>query len=125
MLNRQSLVQIKTRALRQRIWFKTLSRVERGIVDLTIKCVDTVRSSTLAGLISTIVSKMLRLLGGSFMKRAETAGHKIAGELCALGASWGNEACPTWKRDKRFIRFLGVNALNSYWPRNLEERNVA
>ncbi len=113
MLTRQTLAKIKTRSLRQRVWFKTLSRVERAIVDLTIKCVERVRSTVLARTISTIVSKMLEILEERFMMRAERLGQEIAKDLCTLGEGWGNKACSTWKRDKRFIRFQGVNALNT------------
>ena len=106
-------MKIRSRALRTRVWFKALSRVERAIIDLTIKCVEKIRSNILARTISTIVSKLLESLEESFMERAERIGYKIAEKLCTLGERWGNEACSTWKRDKCFVKFLGVNALNT------------
>lgn len=109
----QDLVKIRARALRSRIWFKALSRVERAVVDLTIKCVKNVRSSVLAETISTILDKILHTLEENFVTRAETVGQEIAEKLSAVAKSWGNKACSTWKCDKRFIRFLGVNALNT------------
>lgn len=113
MTTRQDLVRIKSRALRTKTWFRDLSKVERAIVDLTIKCVEKVRSTVLAGTISAIVDKILRSLEEAFMTRAERVGSKIAEMVCALGAKWGSSACSAWKCDKCFIRFLGVNALNS------------
>jgi len=106
-------MKIRSRALRTRVWFNALSRVERAIVDLTIKCVEKVRSNVLARTISTIVGKLLQSLEEGFMTRAERVGCKIAGKLCTLGERWGNRACPTWRRDKCFVKFLGVNALNT------------
>jgi len=110
---KQDLLKIRSRALRTRIWFKAISKVERAIVDLTIKCVEKIRSNILARIISTIVSKLLGSLGEDFMKRAERIGCKIAESLCTLGERWGNKACSTWKCDKCFVKFLGVNALNT------------
>lgn len=106
-------MQIKTRSLRQRVWFNTLSKVERAIVDLTIKCVERVRSNILARTVSTIVKKLLKCLDEGFMTRAEKVGYAIAEKICTLGESWGNETCSTWKYEKSFSRFLGVNALNT------------
>ena len=110
---KQDLVKIRSRSLRTRIWFRALSKVERAIVDLTIKCVEKIRSNILARTISTIVSKLLESLEEGFIKRAERVGCKIAEKLCTLGERWGNKSCSTWKCDKCFIKFLGVNVLNT------------
>jgi hypothetical protein len=110
---KQELMKIRSRALRTRIWFRTLSKVERGIIDLTIKCVEKIRSNVLVRTISTIITKLLESLGESFMERAERTGHKIAASLCSLGERWKNKSCLTWKSDKCFVKFLGVNALNA------------
>ena len=106
-------MKIRSRALRTRVWFKALSRVERAIIDLTIKCVEKIRSNVLARTISAIVSKLLQSLEEGFMERAERIGYKIAEKLCIIGERWGNKPCSTWKHDKCFIKFLGVNALNT------------
>jgi len=106
-------MKIRLRALRTRVWFKALSKVERAIVDLTIKCIERIRSNVLARIISTIVSKLLESLEEGFMKRAERIGCKIAERLCTLSERWGNKSCSTWKRDKCFVQFLGVNTLNT------------
>jgi len=97
-------MKVKTRALRQRVWFKTLSRVDRAIIDLTIRCVEKVRSSVLTRSILTILDKMLKTLEENFMTRAERVGYKIAENLCTLGERWGNKACSSWKRDKSFVK---------------------
>jgi len=95
------------------VWFRVLSKVERAIVDLTIKCVEKVRSIVLAGTISTIVTKILKSLEEDFVAAAERIGYKIAEMLCTQGERWGNKTCSTWKYDKYYLRFLGVNALNN------------
>jgi len=110
---KQDLVKIRSRSLRTRIWFRALSKIERAIIDLSIKCVEKIRSTVLARTISTIVSKLLGSLEEDFMKRAERIGCNIAEKLCTLGERWGNNAFSNWKCDKCFVRFLGVNALNT------------
>jgi len=105
-------MKIRSRALRARVWFKAISKVERAIVDLTIKCVERIRSNILARIISTIVSKLLESLEEDFMKRAERVGCKIAEKLCTLGERWGNKACSVWKHDLSFAMFLGINAIH-------------
>ena len=109
---RQDLAKIKSRALRTRVWFRVLSKVERAMLDLTIKCVEIVRSRILEGAISTIIHKILQSLEDVFLVRAERIGRSIAETLCTIGERWGNKASSTWKHDKRFVKFLGVNALN-------------
>lgn len=106
-------MKIRSRALRTRVWFRALSKVERAIVDLTIKCVEKVRSNVLARTISTIVNKLMESLEEDFMTRAEMIGYKVAEKLYIIGERWGNKACSTWKCDKCFVKFLGVNALNT------------
>jgi len=39
------LVKVKKIALRRRVWFRCLDRVERGIIDLTVQCVDSISQS--------------------------------------------------------------------------------
>jgi len=109
---RQDLLEIKTKALRTKVWFRALSKVERAIIDLTIRCVEKIRSNVLAGTVAKIINKILQSLEQDFMTRAERVGREIAERLCRLGERWGNEACTNWKCDRCFIKFLGVNALN-------------
>jgi hypothetical protein len=113
LLTTQGLMKVKTRALRQRVWFKAATRVERGIVDLTIRCVETVRSPVLASAVLNIVSKILKVLQEGFMERAENVGREVVEKLCVIAERWGNESVTDWKQGDEFVRFLGVIALNA------------
>jgi len=103
----------RARALRQRFWFKALSRAERSIVDLTIRCVERVRSRVLTRIVSQIVAKILKILKPSLLETAMRVGREIADEVCEIAEKWGNMSASRWKHDLRFIRFLGVNTVNS------------
>lgn len=111
MLTKQGLMRIKTRALRRRVWFKVTSRLERGIVDLTIRYVERVRSPVLEGILSEIVRKILRTLENGFLRMVNRVGGTIAEKVCAIAEGWGNENASSWRHDSVFIRFLGVNAI--------------
>jgi len=113
LLTIQHLHKVKTKALRRKIWFKALSKVERSIVDLTIRFVGKIRSQTLAEIILTILSKLFRALGEGYLHQAEKIGHEIAERICRVALKWGNLQAKTWKHDRNFVRFLGVNALNT------------
>lgn len=106
-------MKVKSKALRSGTWYRTLSRIERAIVDLTIRCVEKVRSRILAEKILEIISKLLRTLKKTFMSRAEEVGLEIARKLSVIAKDWGNKTCSIWSIDDGFIEFLGVNALNS------------
>jgi len=111
-LTRQGLLRIKTRALRQRLWFKILSSTERAVLNLTIRCVVKVRSRVLWGIISEIVNKISRTLECGFMEMVEKTGREIAGKICEVASVWGNLRASNWRYDKGFVRFLGVTTIN-------------
>jgi hypothetical protein len=109
----KGLMKIKARALRHRVWFKTLSRAERAIIDLTIKCVERIRSHILTRVISKIFDKILKTLKNSFLETADKVGRETVERLCRIAGKWGNRTASGWKLDLGFIRFLGVNTTNT------------
>lgn len=113
MLTRQGLMKIRSRARREGAWYKVLSRAERAIVDLTIKCVEKVRSPILAKTISKILRRIMKTLSEGFLDKAEKIGHDIAKKLCKIGEAWGNNDASKWNHDEGFVKFLGVTALNT------------
>ncbi len=52
------LNETKKHALRRGVWFKALNRVERGIIDLTVKYVDNIKSTKLAKVLTAIIEKL-------------------------------------------------------------------
>jgi len=109
----KGLMKIKARALRHKIWFKTLSRAERAIIDLTVKCVERIRSRILTRVISKILDKILKTLKNSFLETADKVGRETVERLCRIAGRWGNRTASGWKHNRDFIRFLGVNAVNT------------
>jgi hypothetical protein len=105
-------MKIKFRALRRRVWFKTLSRVERGIIDLTIRCVERIRSHTLMKVVLAVVDKLLRALDEEFLRKAERIGQGIVERLSSVALSWGNRNAWKWRWDLGFVKFLGLIVIN-------------
>jgi len=114
-LTKQGLIKVKTRALRKGVWFKALSRIERSIVDLTIRCVEIIRSHKLAETVSGIINKILEALGSNFLKTVERIGTEIVEGICQIAEEWGNEDSSAWKYEVGFVRFLGMNAISTNW----------
>ena len=112
MTTKQDLMKIRSRALRTRVWFKALSRVERAIIDLTIKCVEKVRSPTLESVLSVIVCKILESLENRFLSKVKKVGRQLAENLANIAQKWGNKDASSWKYDKELIIFLGINSVN-------------
>ena len=52
------LVEVQKVAQRRGVWFRALNRVERGIIDLTVKVVDCIKSGKLAKMLEAIVEKL-------------------------------------------------------------------
>ncbi len=113
MLTVQGLSKTKSRARKSGIWYEALSQTERAIIDLTIKCVKTVRSPTLARTITKIVSKLTQALGKSFLQKAQEVGIDLAKNLSLVASRWGHRSAQEWKDDRQLIKFLGISVLNT------------
>ena len=56
-LNRTQLMRLRIKAMRAGVWFKALPRIDRVLVDLTIKVAENIRSAFLAKSIFAVVGK--------------------------------------------------------------------
>jgi len=110
MFSRSELVALKRKALRRGVWFKVLSGIDRATIDLTIRCVERIRSATLARVIVGIVEKIKNAIRGFFI-RAEVVGRLLAERVVELALSWGNTEASDWKCDSDFVRYLGAMKL--------------
>lgn len=113
MLTSQDLSRVKSKARRHGVWYEAITGIERSIIDLTIKCVETVRSPILARAITRIVSKITKVLQQDFMSKAQEIGTDLAKQIAYVARKWGNRKSLYWEHDTRFIKFLGVTVLNT------------
>jgi hypothetical protein len=66
LLSAAKLAKAKQFALRRRVWFRALSRVERGVLDLTVKYVNDVKSALLAKVLTAMLEKLQLVAKSSF-----------------------------------------------------------
>ena len=100
-LTKRVLLDLRTRSLRKRVWYRALDRIERGLVDLTIRWVDNVRNSTMARVLLRILGKLVQALEQG-MVRVLTVGRELALRASELAVRWGNTQAYTWRSDKVF-----------------------
>src|SRR2546428_3537579 len=93
------LVGLKTRGLRRRLWYSTLSRIERGLVDLTIRWVDKVRSGRLTETLVRILAKLAMALETG-MGRVLMRGRILAMKASELAVGWGDRSAYSWRAAK-------------------------
>lgn len=106
------LLQIKKVALRRGIWYRTLSRLERGVIDLTVKFVDNIKSAKLAKVVSAIVDKLKLATESVLAKTIKSYGHSQTQKISSIAQRWGNPFAYLWAEDVDFARYLSVLYMN-------------
>lgn len=112
-LTRSELAKLRVRALRRGIWFRVLSRVERGLMDLAIKVVERVRSLVLARSLIGVVEKLVGSMESEVARLMKTVGRSLAGKLSEIARNWGNSSARLWANNLGFIQYLAVMQMNS------------
>ena len=103
------LAQAKRSALRRGLWFRTLNRVERAVIDLTLKCVDTIKSGKLAKVVTAIIQKLRSAMEGTVEKMVRAVGLPLTRKVSDIAVSWGNRLAVQWSDDLKFARYLAIN----------------
>jgi hypothetical protein len=111
-LERRELIKLKVRALRRGVWYRILSRIERGLVDLAIITVRRVQSPVLARSLIVAVKRLLSSMKGKVARQIQNVGYQFAEKLARVALSWGNRSALSWVTDCAFVRFLAVCHLN-------------
>jgi hypothetical protein len=108
-LSVRRLADAKKVALRRGVWFRALNRVERGVLDLTVKFVDKIRSATLATVVTAILDKLTLAMESTVDRLVRTVGMSLAQKVSTIAVSWGNRLAQKWANDRDFARFLAFN----------------
>jgi hypothetical protein len=112
-LQKTQLLKLKMKAIRSGVWFKALPKIDRALVDLTIKVAGNVRSFVLAKSIMIIMRKLESLMESKFLRAIREIGFVNARRLGIIAQEWGNAKARNWASDEGFARFLSVMALNT------------
>lgn len=111
-LDRETLVKLRLKAMRAGVWFRALPRIDRVLVDLTIKVADTIRSPYLARSILSIAGKLEGLLESKLQRAVREFGLPIAHKLSMFAQKWGNKTAEKWASDDGFARYWAAIKLN-------------
>ena len=98
--------------MRAGVWFRALPRIDRVLVDLTIKVASNIRSATLAKNLLAVTRKLEGLLENSLLRAFREVGVRLAQKLSSVAKKWGNTFAETWASDVSFVRFLAVMYIN-------------
>ena len=113
MFTRIFLVGWRQKALRRRIWYSSLDRVERGILSLAARVVDRIKSVVLGVELVKILGKLRDALKSPFARKMETYGLEKARTISKTAVEWGHRAAVGWAHDFGFIRYLVALELNA------------
>jgi hypothetical protein len=113
-LNRTQLMKLRVKAIRAGVWFRALPRIDRVLVDLTLKVASTVRSPSLARSILSVVRKLEQVFESKLVRAMRQVGVSLAWKLSVYAQQWGNKAAREWANDSGFARYLAVMNLNGH-----------
>ncbi len=113
-LNREQLTKLKLKAMRRGVWFRALPRIDRVLIDLTIKIGKNVRSSKLATCILKISRKLQEILESRLARATREIGLPLAHKVSQFAIKWGNVSALDWLTDWCFAKFLAVMHLNEH-----------
>jgi len=112
-LTRRKLSNIRTKAVRQGIWFRVLSRAERVYMELAMKVVERVRSRLVAKLLTSIIEKLLDATRTKVSCMMKEIGQAWAQKLSRIAQNWGNVSASRWVKNRGFIQYLAVTYMNT------------
>jgi hypothetical protein len=112
-LEKSELSRLRLKALRRGAWFRVLSRVDRAVVDLTLRVVEEVRSFRLARAVEAIVKKLEEAVEGRVSRLLKEVGFQVALKLSLLAQKWGNVRAIGWASDVSFAKFLVIMHINN------------
>lgn len=98
--------------MRAGVWFRALRRIDRVLIELTIRVADSVRSVTLARSISALAGKLESLLESTVSRAAREVGFSLAQKISLAAQKWGNASAEGWASAPSFARFLAVMYIN-------------
>jgi hypothetical protein len=112
-ISKLELIKIKKKAMRHKVWFKLLDKIDRAVIDLTIGCVEKIRSSKLAEIITKIVNKLKQTLESPIKRLMKQVGLSLAQKLSEIAQAWGNKSASQWIKELSFIRYLTIIYVNT------------
>lgn len=115
---RKALEGLKQKARRNGAWFKVLKWGERRYIDAVILAVERIQSPLLLRILTPLVDKLLRAIGGiraligEVSYRMIKVGRPLALRISMIAQAWGNLEARSWASDESFIKYLTIVSIN-------------
>jgi hypothetical protein len=101
---RRTLASRIFRSRRNGSWFR-LSKLERGILSLSLHLKVTFESSQLAKALASVLKRLADL--GDAVYAQLVAGTRIAWSFSEAAVEWGHSGALAWRHDRSYALFLG------------------
>jgi hypothetical protein len=111
-ISTNQLAKLKVKAQRSGAWFTALKRIDRALIDLTIRVASTIRNAILVKSVLAIASKVESAMATKIPSYSEEIGFLLAHKLAAIAVKFGNALARMWASDFRFARFLAIMHFN-------------
>ena len=95
------------------MYYRALDRLERGILDLSARLLDSAQSVVLLQQLYEIVMKLDEALKGRFQRHVESFGVRRVAEIILQALRFGYKDAVGWLRDPGLAEYLTVMDLNS------------
>jgi len=108
----RDLIILKQRAMRRGLWYKAVNRLDRLLVDLTIKVSSVVHSITLARSLLLVAQKLQHTFESKLEHATRTIGVSLAQKNSLLAQTWHYKEAAVWAIDQSFARYLAIMNLD-------------
>jgi 5-carboxymethyl-2-hydroxymuconate isomerase len=112
-LEKSALSKLRLRAIRSGVWFRALRRIDRALMDLTLRVCDGVRGRILAKALLTVVTRLKSALENQVSYVTDEVGFQLACKLSLVAQRLGNVSARGWAFELSFARFLAIMHMNS------------
>lgn len=100
--------------MRAGVWFRRLPRIDRALIDLTIRVTKfKIHGTSLVDRLLTVTSKLENFLENKLSLMTRQIGLPLANKLSCLAQKWGNIKARDWQNDLEFARYLAIIKLNA------------
>ncbi len=112
MFTGEFLAGLRMKAIRRKVLYRCLDGLERGILYLSSRLVDTVSSLTLFEQLAAIVTKLEYALKSGYVRRVMGYGVDRLVEVVLQAVRFGYREAAWWISDGGFAAYLAVLDLN-------------
>lgn len=112
MLSIDHLREVRKLALRKHVWYRALDGLERGIVNLTIKLVEHVKSLRLAETIAKIMLNLEGALKSEYTRHLEAYGYSKMRTIIDTSVKLGCQEASSWASEA-FAQLITLNNMHN------------